>query len=451
MTPQTDLGNATRFVTEHHSRLRYVIEGHHWLHWNGHHWVRDHSSTVTTRAAQDTVRGMYRDALAIKDDDKHRENAIKWAKRSASTGSIRAILEQGRAYRQLAISQEDLDQHPYLLACPNGTINLKTGKLLDSDPSHLLTRATTVPYTPDAPPAHRFYRFLHEVFGGDRELIDWLRRFVGYCLTGATREHMLAVFYGTGCNGKSTLLTVLRAILGDLATTSPFETFVQSRNGDRPRNDLARLHGARLVTASESNQSRRLDEATIKEITGGDTIAARFLHQEFFEFTPAFKIVLATNHKPRVLGADEGIWRRLRLVPFAQSFEGRKDDTLDEQLRAEYPEILRWAVRGCLEWQKDGLGDAEAIKAATREYRAEEDVIGAFLDDCTTPGGTATASALYAAYEKWCEEASEDALKARTFGIEIARKDDIKRGKVNGQRGYHGVTLLATPTLQQVA
>jgi putative DNA primase/helicase len=253
---------------------------------------------------------------------------------------------------------------------------------------------------------------------------------------------VLAVFHGAGANGKSTLIGVLRRLLGDFAVTAAFDTFMRQRDRG-PRNDLARLHRARLVTAAESGEGRRLDEATVKEITGGDTIAARFLYGEHFEFKPEFKLVLVTNHRPQVDGDDDAIWRRLRLFPFEQSFEGREDRALTEKLEAELPGILAWAVSGCLEWQEEGLGEAAAVTHATAEYRQDEDVLGAFLAERCVMQGDVPKQELREAYEAYCSELGEKPLKANVLGKRLSKRGvkSEARGQGGQERVYAGVSL----------
>jgi putative DNA primase/helicase len=298
-TAQTDLGNAELFVREHGDRFRWVAESRAWLVWDRGRWRPDVTKAVE-RAAKQTAKGMLTHAGAIANDDE-RGKAAKWAAASQSEARINSMLALARTEKPIIVTTRHLDAHPYLLSCANGTLDLTSCSLKPADPADLLTRGTDVAYDKDAE-CPRFERFLKQVFDGDDELISFVQRLVGYCLTDDTREHLIVVLYGAGCNGKSTLLEVLKQLLGDLAVTAAFDTFTRSRGDRGPRNDLARLRGARLVTASESGDGRRLDEATVKEITGGDTIAARFLYGEHFEYKPAFKLLLTTNHRPRVDG-----------------------------------------------------------------------------------------------------------------------------------------------------
>jgi putative DNA primase/helicase len=284
----------------------------------------------------------------------------------------------------------------------------------------------------------RWERFLEEIFAGDDELTEYVQRLVGYCLTGDTREHTLHVLHGSGCNGKTTFCEIAKRLVGDHAATAAFDSFVRARGDRQVRNDLARLHRTRLVVASESGEGRRLDEAVVKQLTGGDTVAARFLYGEFFEFKPAFKLWLVSNHRPRVDGDDDAIWRRMRLLPFEVSFEGREDPGLSEQLVRELPGVLAWAIRGCLVWQSEGLGSTGAVERATSEYRADEDVLGAFIAERCTLGGEMEPEALRDAYGAFCAELGERPLSASVLGKRLARRG-IKRGGRNSV--YHGIGL----------
>ena len=263
-----------------------------------------------------------------------------WALRSESVYGRRATLESAQSIPALATIAEDYDRDPFLLTVGNGTIDLRTGHLRPSQPDDLITRATDVDYFPAAT-CPRWLQFLDEVFGGDEALISFISRAVGYSLTGDTREQCLFILWGGGANGKSTFLETVLKLVGRHSAITPFSSFLVQRNAGNPRNDVAKLHGARLVKAAESGKEGALDETIIKEITGGDTISARFLYQEFFEFKPTFKLWLATNHRPSIRGTDDAIWRRIRLIPFTRQFSGRnRDPKLLETLRGELPESL---------------------------------------------------------------------------------------------------------------
>ena len=431
---RTDLGNAQHFAREHSGTLRHVRERRMWLAWDGTRWRRDATGDAD-RAAKQTARKLLIAAASAPEEEC--KAAIKWALATQSEGRLRAMLTLAATEPELALGADELDQDPWLLACSNGTIDLRTAKLRAHDPGDLISMATDIDYQPEAP-CERWQEFLNEVFAGDDELIAFMQRLIGYTLTGDTREHMLAVFHGAGRNGKSTLVKILQRLLGDHATTAALETFLRARGDRGPRNDLAGLHRARLVTAAESGEGKRLDEATVKELTGGDRISARFLYAEHFQFVPRFKLVLISNHRPKIDGDDDAIWARLRLVPFLVCFEGREDKQLDSKLEAELPGILAWAVQGCQDWQREGLGQAAAVTAATAEYRADEDVLGAFLAEKCVLEGEIEPVKLRTAYDDFCGELGEKPLAANVLGKRLSRRG-IMRIKRLGV--YKGISL----------
>lgn len=432
----TDLGNARRFAADHADRLRYVVQRGQWLAWRAGRW-REDDDGEHVRAAKKTAEAMLAEAMTLDGDE--RKRAIKHALASQDEPRLRRMLELARTEPGLALTVERLDADPWLLACQNGTINLRTGDLRPHDPTDILTLGTDIDYHSDAA-CDRWQRFLLEVFDGDQELVSFVQRAVGYSLTGDTREHALFICHGSGANGKTTFLEAIKRLLGGLAATAAFDSFARARGDRGPRDDLARLHRARLVAAAEAGDGRRLDEAVVKQLTGGDTIAARPLYGKHLEFRPQFKLWLATNHRPRVDGADDAIWRRIRLVPFNVSFTGREDRELAQALEAELPGILAWAVNGCLAWQEHGLGSAQAVDAATRDYREAEDVLGAFISErCHVgPGCGCDAGVLRAAYEDFCREIGENPLGTSALGRAIAKRGYGVERAMKGRR-YRGL------------
>jgi len=316
---QTDAGNAETLEYLFGDRIRYNHSIGQWMIWNGRYWAVDETGEVNRLALQTARQRLLAGALI---HDKHdRKEQVGWAVDSESTFRIKAMLTIAQTIRALATTGANYDRDPYLLTVGNGTLYLRTGVLGPFNPDHLITRATDVPYIPDAP-CKRWQQFLLEVFLGDAELIRFVQRAVGYSLTGDTREQVLFILHGSGANGKTTFLEILLKLVGTHGAITSFSTFLVQQNPGSPRNDIAKLHGARLVKATESQKQAVLDEATVKEVTGGDSISARFLFREFFEFRPQFKIWLATNHRPTIRGMDDAIWRRIRLIPFRQKFDG---------------------------------------------------------------------------------------------------------------------------------
>jgi putative DNA primase/helicase len=324
----------------------------------------------------------------------------------------------------------ELDAGPWRLNVQNGTLDLRSGALHPHDRADLITRLAAVDYDPDAP-APAWHAFLERILGGDPELIAFVQRALGYALTGDTREQVLFILHGSGANGKSTLLEAVGGVMGDYALVTMVDTLMV-RYGSTVPNDVARLRGARLVVAVEPEEGQRLAEGRVKQLTGGDRIAARFLRQEFFEFRPEFKLFLATNHKPDVRGTDDAIWRRVRMVPFAVRIpEAEQDKTLRDKLAAEAAGILAWLVRGCLDWQRDGLGLAPAVRAATAGYRAEMDRLAGFLEECCIlrPDAQVTVKALYEAHVAWCTANGEPPLAKRTLCLRLRERGlEVRRG-----------------------
>ena len=298
-----------------------------------------------TKLAFDLSRKVCREAAAECNKDKIAPNL-------ASAKTVAAVERLALADRRIAATVDQWDADPWLLNTPDGVVDLRTGQRRPHRAEDYQTKITAVGPGGDCP---RFLAFLDRITGGDGELVAYLQRVLGYALTGLTREHALFFGYGTGANGKSVLLSTVSGLLGDYHKSAPIETFTAS-NADRHPTDLASLRGARLVTATETEEGRRWAESGIKQLTGGDTVAARFMRQDFFEYRPAFKLIIAGNHKPSLRSVDEAIRRQFHLIPFAVTIPPEERDAdLAEKLKAEWPGILAWLVEGCLEWQTEGL------------------------------------------------------------------------------------------------
>ena len=346
----TDAGNAEAFALLYGDRFRYDHSRGRWVMWNGRYWASDQTGEAD-RAALQTARERLKAIVAVRDniDAEEYKRRVGWAFHSESAYARKAMLASAQSIQSLATRAIDYDRDPFLLTVANGTLDLRTGKLRAFNPADLITQNTDIPYLPEAT-CPRWDQFLDEIFAAKKALISFVQRAVGYSLTGDIREQCLFILYGGGANGKSTFLEVILRLLGTYAAITSFSTFLVHQNPGTPRNDVAKLHGARLVKAAESQRQAALDEATVKEVTGGDTISARFLFKEFFDFRPQFKIWLATNHQPSIQGRDDAIWRRIKLIPFDQQFTGKqRDSKLRDKLEAELSGILAWALRGCLE------------------------------------------------------------------------------------------------------
>jgi putative DNA primase/helicase len=438
----TDLGNARRLVARHGRDLHFCAQRGGWLVWDGRRWATDRTGEVYRRG-RETVAAIYGEAEAAQDGET-RKALGSHALKSEAEPRLRAMVSLAASEPGIPVLPEQLDTDPWVLNCLNGVLDLRSGNLGEHRRELLCTKLAPVAYDPRAT-CPMWGTFLECIMGGNLELIGFLQRAVGYSLTGDTSDDIVFILYGRGGNGKSTCLEVLRATLGDYAQQTPFDTFLRRKHkSGGPNNDVARLHGARLVTAVEADEGAHLAEAMVKQLTGGDTVTARFLHQEYFEFKPQFKPFLAANHKPRIRGTDNAIWRRIKLIPFTVSIpEDEQDEDLPEKLCAELPGILSWAVRGCLEWREVGLGVPAAVRGATNDYRAEEDVVAGFVVDCCTLEPTARVFArdLYPAYTQWCEANGEKPLSQREVGKRLKDRGlDHKRG-TGGAWAWFGIGL----------
>jgi putative DNA primase/helicase len=440
---RSDLGNAERFVDMFGNTVRWCPARKSWMVYDDKRWAWDERGQIVKLAHQ-TARSIHNDAAAEPDPAKQRE-ITKFAISSQNEGRISGMLSQAKPY--LAVGMDELDRDPWVLNCMNGTLDLRSGKLRPHDAAELITRLAPVEYDPAAQ-YPRFKRFLQETLI-DPGVITFVKRYSGYTLTGITRERLLAILYGFGKNGKTTLVELLRDVMGDYATNTDTETLLM-RKYQGVGNDVAALKGARFVSAAEVEKGRRLAESKVKQLTGRDTVTARFLFGEPFSFRPAFKLWLSTNNKPVIQGTDDAIWDRLRLIPFTQRFDGdRQDPKLPEKLRSELSGVLAWMVEGCLEWQEHGLGEPESVRKATDQYRAEMDTLAAFIEDrCVVREGiVAPATPLYKQYQMWCDDAGEKPETQKMFGMRLRERgfvsDKIKRGPHKDRKGWFGIGLRA--------
>jgi putative DNA primase/helicase len=326
-----------------------------------------------------------------------------------------------------------LDRDSWLLNCPNGTVELKTGKLREHRREDYITKLCPAVFMPDAK-APTWLAFLENIFEENSDLIGFVQRLCGYCLTGDVSEQVLPIFYGVGANGKSTFVNAILNMLGvDYSIKAPQDFLVRKKQDAHPT-EIADLFGKRLIAAVETDEGRRLAESLVKELTGGDRIRARRMREDFWEFAPTHKVILACNHKPEIRGTDYAIWRRIRLVPFNVIIpRNQQDKKLPKKLHAELPGVLAWCVRGCLDWQRDGLGYPLDVERATESYRSDQDLLGTFfLERCVTgPAFKARAGELYETYKKHCESTGEFALSQRRFGAQLSERG-FKRFTNNG-------------------
>lgn len=446
----TDVGNSERLVAKYGHAFRYCPSWRKFLVWDGKRFIVDDTGEIE-RLAKDTVRSIYAEAAALSDEPDRKRQA-KHAMSSESQNRIKAMIALAQTEQGIPVTPDDLDINEWLLNCLNGIIDLRTGQLHPHSTSNLITKLVPVEYD-QAAECPMWMAFLSKIMGKNEELIQFLQKAIGYSLTGSTREQCMFILHGSGANGKSTFLNIIEALLADYAQQTPTDTLM-AKKSEGIRNDVARLKGTRFVTASEAEQGKSLAESLIKQMTGGDKLTARFLHGEFFEFVPRFKLFLATNHKPNIRGTDNGIWRRIRLIPFTVTIpEGEQDHELPNKLKAEMTGILRWAVEGCLLWQKEGLSAPAEVSQATAEYRGEMDCLQAFIDDCLVVGARLriSASELYRVYQGWCQNNGEHEYSQRILGIRLKDKGfQSRRSGADGNTEWHGLGVAPIRGINEV-
>jgi putative DNA primase/helicase len=434
----TDLGNARRLVHRHGRNLRYCWLWRKWLVWDGKRWVKDDTGEVY-RLAKETVSSIYQEAAAAPNDETRKEIG-KHATRSEAGARIKEMVDLARS--DVPVMPNELDTSPDLLNTESGTIDLCTGELREHRHEDLITKIAPTRYRPDAA-APTWEIFLKRVLPGE-DLRAFVQRAVGYSATGDTSEQCMFINHGGGANGKSTFQEAIAAALGDYAMRAPTEMLLAKRTDSVP-NDVARLKGARFVSASETEEGRRLAESRIKDLTGQDTITARFMKAEWFDFAPSHKLWLSTNHKPEIRGTDAAIWRRIRLVSWTVTIPPEEQDRkLPIALRHELAGILAWVVRGCLQWRREGLQATDEVRKATGEYRAEMDVLAGFLSECCEldTGHWEYAKDLYECYKRWCDENGERPEPQRKFGGRLGERGFQRdRGGSRGAGIWRGVRL----------
>lgn len=418
---------ALRFAERHALDLRFVSTWGKWLHWTGTHWESD-----DTLLGFDLARGICREA-AMMCDKASQASVI------ASAKTVAAVERLAKADRRIAATVDQWDVDPFLLNTPAGVVDLRTAKINEHDPRQHLTKITAVGPGGECP---LWRGHLERVTAGDKDLQSFIKRTLGYALTGSTIAHALFFMFGTGANGKSVVIETAAGILGAYHQTAPIETFTASSTERHPT-ELAALRGARLVTAVETEEGRRWAESRIKTLTGGDRISARFMRQDFFEFQPQFKLLIAGNHKPGLRSVDEAIRRRFNLIPFTVTIppEDRIED-FGQQLKAEWSGILQWMIEGCLEWQRVGLNAPSAVLDATAAYLNAQDAISAWIEekcDCGPHTWEARAK-LYESWSSWAASAGEHAGSRSRF-FDAMESRGFQTAKRQGDRGLAGIAL----------
>jgi P4 family phage/plasmid primase-like protien len=464
---RTEAASARRFVNAYPNELRYCQPWKSWFFWDGKRWKCDKECHVQglAKAYAEALWEEITDLQTTVDDATAKE-LERFAKRSNSKLAIENIMSLARSEPGVPVLVDQFDRQHTLLNVENGVLNLETGELTPHDPALMLSKLAPVAYDPAAE-CPTWIRFIAEITApvddpaslpppedaGDAyeppappsgiTLKEYLQRIMGWCLTGLIRNHAMMFFHGKGSNGKSTLINVMLDLLGpDYAIKTPPE-FIMVRAHEAHPTERADLFGKRMVITTEVEEGRRLAESLVKDLTGSDPIRARRMHEDFWEFRPTHKLIVAGNHKPIVKGTDEGIWRRIKLVPFSRIFEdGQKDETLPERLTAELPGILNWCLAGCQAWLREGLCEPEIVADATKKYRDEQDVFGNFLlERCIIATWPKVRSqTLFNEYSKWCEQAGERTMTMKKFSQAVIADPRFERRVSNGV-WYHGIGL----------
>jgi putative DNA primase/helicase len=434
--PLTEDRAALDFTRLYSDRLRYCHTSGSWFEWDGQLWRRD-----MTGVAFQYARELSRE-LAATENDGVRVNAGK-------TSFAANVERAARSDQELAVAGDNWDVDLFLLGTPAGTVDLKTGRLRPACPADGITKAAAVAPAESAD-CPMWLSFLHSATGGDVDVIRFVQQWVGYSLTGDTREHALVFVYGDGGTGKSTFLNTVAGILGDYHRKTPIETFTES-NFDRHPADIAALLGSRLVTASETEQGRHWAQSRIKELTGGEAVSARFMRQDFFTFTPQFKLTIAGNYKPALRNIGEAERRRINIIPFTRKPE-KPGHQLEAKLRGERPAILRWMIEGCLDWQRNGLIRPESVKLATEAYFDDQDTFSEWLEDAcdVTIGNDHLWEKSSMLFEAWSAYALKSGVKSGSavgFAEEMVRRGFTKKKTMHGAR-WEGLRLKLPPAQQ---
>jgi putative DNA primase/helicase len=440
---QTDLGNARRLVARHGAGIRFVHAWGKWVIWDGERWRVDDDGGIM-RLAKDTIEAIFVEAANLSDGEKRdlRKHALK----SQSVDRLRAMVKLAESELAVVLPADAFDANPLLLGVSNGVIDLRSGSFRPATREDYIVKRAGVAFDPKAQcPSWR--KFLGDITDGDRELIAYLQRVVGYALTGLVREEVMFVLWGTGRNGKSTFRETLHALMGDYAIGSDAGLLVARRDAGGASPDVARLQGRRFVAINETSENDRLNESRVKFLTSNDKLTARKLYHEPCDFTPTHKTFMATNHKPLVQGADEGLWRRIHLLPFIVTIpvESVEKDFRERRLIPELPGILNWALEGLAAYLKDGLNPPACVVAATDEYRKDMDLIGQWIEErCDRDAHACTpTSALHADYEQWASGEIGWSISTLKFGRNLADRGFKGRKGTGGRRMVIGLKLKA--------
>jgi putative DNA primase/helicase len=442
VTP-TDTGNARCFVQSVEGRLRFVHGIDTWLRWSqkASRWIFCTQGEYI-EVAKACARLMLETATKEPDEDK-RKRQVAHALKTHDIARLTAMVKLSESDTRVGITANRLDTNPWLLGVRNGVVDLRTGTLRDANPNDFITKQAGTNFD-ELATCPLFEQTLRTTFNNDSSLIDYFQRTCGYSLHGEVREHVFFFCHGVGANGKSTLLNVIQAAMGDYAITLPTEALMRvKRDATAASPDLMMLRGVRLALASETEDGQWLAEARIKQLTGGDLVTARALYGGFVSFPQTAKLIIVGNHKPQIAGTDEGIWRRVQLIPFEVTIPvAQRDPALPQKLLSELPGILAWMVKGCLMWRQSGLHPPPAVTTATNAYKSESDILGEWIAECctVTPAASAPSADLYPAYRAWGLRNGHQPWSRHRWGRQMRGRFNARRNGL-GQTTYVGVDL----------
>lgn len=437
----TDTGNAQRFVDKFGENIRYNFDNKYWMIWDGKTWIKDAVQIVKNKV--DLMIEEMKEEIIAEPNEKFAQELFKNVKHLSSNSGKEAMLKEAMHIGKTPVRNSDFDKDIYLLNCENGIVDLRTGKLHPHDKDLMMSKNTHINVDLDNE-STLWLNCLDGIFRKSKGLIDFVHKAVGYTLTGNTKEQCFFQCYGYGSNGKTVFINTIMNILGDYALNSQVDSILtrgKSSSGNASP-DIARMNGARFVRTNEPEEGVRFNEGLVKQLTGGDIVTARYLYGGDFEFSPIFKLWILCNYKIVVRGTDKGIWRRMRLIPFEATFEGNNvDKGIEDKLKIELSQILGWAIKGCLKWQKEGLEMPIEVETATKAYRQEMDIVESFLKDAVkiSPNGKEKASDVFLAYKKWAQDGNEWCMSQSKFGTELAKKFEKKA--IRGYVYYIGFIL----------
>ena len=422
----TDTGNAQRLVDRFGNIIRYSFNRKKWFYWaDGKVWREDTSGEIKKLAdiiCEDIKQEAFRE-----EDDKTQLDMLKWANKTASSKGKEAMIKEAQHIYGIPAAPEDFDAYSDYINCQNGIVNLRNGELIPHSEKFMMSKICMCEYETGTAQPEKWLQFLDDVTDGDKDLQEYIQKCIGYSLSGSNSEQCAYFLYGMGNNGKSTFLDTISDMMGGYSANTQPETIMMQKYNSGANSDIARLKSARFVTCEEPTEGVRLNEGLLKQLTGGSKITCRFLYGDEFEYTPEFKIWIATNHKPIIRGTDVGIWRRIKLIPFEVNIPKEKvDKNLKYKLRDEFPQILRWAVEGYIKWQKEGMTEPKRVLDATQEYKSEMDLLASFIEQCIEIDYSASdkimASELFRMYSKWAKVNNEYEMSSKKFFREVGNR-----------------------------